>query len=53
MNDPAAFFSETAWTLGVVGLGCVGLPLADAALQRGITHAASLNDVTASCDCWS
>ncbi len=36
MDDPIRFFSEERWTLGVIGLGYVGLPLAVTAADRGL-----------------
>ncbi|MGF1666169.1 MAG: nucleotide sugar dehydrogenase [Acidimicrobiia bacterium] len=36
MTDPIDFFSEQRWTLGVVGLGYVGLPLAVTAAEKGL-----------------
>jgi UDP-N-acetyl-D-glucosamine dehydrogenase len=35
-DDPIAFFAEQPWTLGVIGLGYVGLPLLVTASQRGL-----------------
>lgn len=36
-KDPSAFFRDEAWTVGVIGLGYVGLPLAVAAVERGLS----------------
>ncbi len=36
MTDPIDFFSNQRWTLGVVGLGYVGLPLAVTAAEKGL-----------------
>ncbi|MDH4118464.1 MAG: nucleotide sugar dehydrogenase [Acidimicrobiia bacterium] len=36
MNDPVEYFSSEDWTLGVIGLGYVGLPLAVTASERGL-----------------
>ena len=36
MKDPVAFFSNEQWTLGVIGLGYVGLPLTVTASRRGL-----------------
>lgn len=36
MNDPIDFFANQRWTLGVIGLGYVGLPLAVTAASRGL-----------------
>ncbi len=36
MTDRAAFFEHETWTVGVIGLGYVGLPLAVNAVQRGL-----------------
>jgi UDP-N-acetyl-D-glucosamine dehydrogenase len=36
VNDPIDFFANQRWTLGVVGLGYVGLPLAVTASSRGL-----------------
>ena len=36
MTDPIEFFSHQRWTLGVVGLGYVGLPLAVTAAAKGL-----------------
>jgi len=36
LTDPESFFSTEPWTLGVIGLGYVGLPLAVTAVQRGL-----------------
>lgn len=36
LADPESFFSTEPWTLGVIGLGYVGLPLAVTAVQRGL-----------------
>ncbi len=36
LADPVAFFGEADWTVGVIGLGYVGLPLAVAAADRGL-----------------
>ena len=36
LKDPVGFFKDADWTLGVIGLGYVGLPLAVASAQRGV-----------------
>jgi UDP-N-acetyl-D-glucosamine dehydrogenase len=36
VTDPIEFFSRQRWTLGVVGLGYVGLPLAVTAATKGL-----------------
>jgi UDP-N-acetyl-D-glucosamine dehydrogenase len=36
MTDPIDFFTNQRWTLGVIGLGYVGLPLAVTAAERGL-----------------
>jgi UDP-N-acetyl-D-glucosamine dehydrogenase len=36
VTDPIEFFSSQRWTLGVVGLGYVGLPLAVTAAAKGL-----------------
>ena len=36
MTDAAEFFSDEAWTAGIIGLGYVGLPLAIAASNGGL-----------------
>jgi UDP-N-acetyl-D-glucosamine dehydrogenase len=36
LKDPVAFFRDEGWTLGIIGLGYVGLPLAVASAQRGM-----------------
>ena len=35
-NDPVQFFADADWTVGVIGLGYVGLPLAVTAAERGL-----------------
>lgn len=36
MNDPVRFFTDEAWTAGVIGLGYVGLPLGVTAVEAGL-----------------
>jgi UDP-N-acetyl-D-glucosamine dehydrogenase len=36
LTDPEGFFAEAPWTLGVIGLGYVGLPLLITASERGL-----------------
>jgi UDP-N-acetyl-D-glucosamine dehydrogenase len=36
INDPVEFFASSRWTLGVIGLGYVGLPLATTGAARGL-----------------
>jgi UDP-N-acetyl-D-glucosamine dehydrogenase len=37
LDDPQAFFADADWTLGVIGMGYVGLPLLVTAGQRGLS----------------
>jgi UDP-N-acetyl-D-glucosamine dehydrogenase len=37
LDDPQEFFAKADWTLGVIGMGYVGLPLLIAANQRGLS----------------